>query len=265
MRFVKGFAVIVLLAMSLAACSKGYEDKSAVLAKVNGTPVTQLALDHFLRAQKGIAVPESEGEKRQAIEQLVTTQLLVQEALNQGMDKREDVYLAVKINREAILARAVIGKYLQDNPVTENDMKAYYAELSKQEQYKVRHILLPSEEKAKEVIAAIKAGKAFAKLAAQSLDVDSGKRGGDIGWIGPNIIAPVLYTTAASLKNGGIAGTPVKSEFGWHVIRRDASQLPKLPPYEQISDQLRERLQGERIDTLARGLRERANIVINGK
>lgn len=249
----------------LSACDK--TPKGEQVATVNGKPITVIEYQNILQARFGTRVARNKSERKNAIDWLIKRKLLIQEAQKQKLDSREDVATAIKFNQEQILIRALTSKYLKDNPVTEQDAKKRYDELRKEKEYKVSHILLPSEEQAKQFITDINKGKSFKLIAKKnSLDMDSAKRGGSIsGWINQHGIAPQVYIAAAKLKKGKVGSMPVKSDFGWHIVRRDGSRGAKLPPFEKIKQKMLERVQGERIDNLLDHLRSQAAIVVSKK
>ncbi len=258
-------AVLLAAGTLLAACNQeqGYKDKSAAVATVNGQPITDLEYRHVLRNAKGVAVAANPLERKQVIDQLITGELLAQEARKEKLDQDENVYLTEKFAKQSILARAVVGKYLQEHPVTEQEIKARYDELKNSKEYKISHILLGKEEDAKAVIAELKAGKSFAALAkAKSADVDSAQRGGEIGWIEHGGAAPEIYEAAAKLKNGQVSPEPVKSQYGWHVIRREAERTSKVPPFDKAGPVIGQQLQRERFETYITELRKKAKISI---
>jgi peptidyl-prolyl cis-trans isomerase C len=262
--------VITLLSLvpvlALSGCNKDDGGTGPIVATVNGEPIRESAYQEILRAQFGTDQARNDNERKQAINWLVRRKLLLIEADNQKLEEQENVARALRLAREELLIRALTGKYLRDNPVSEEDARLRYETLKKEKEYKVSHILLPSEEEANKALAELKAGKSFAKLAAaKSLDEDSAKRGGEIGWISQHVLAPELYFAAAGLKDGKTATTPVKTDYGWHIVRRSASRNTQLPPYDKIKQKMMELVQQERIDSLTDHLRQSATIVISEK
>ncbi|MFV1996970.1 MAG: peptidylprolyl isomerase [Acidiferrobacterales bacterium] len=256
---------VLFLLLTLSACDK--TPKSETIATVNGEVITTKEYQDLLATRIGTPVARNNAERQRAIDWLIKRELLIQEAENQDLDSREDVALAIQLNREEVLIRALTSTYLKDNPVTDEDAKKRYAELGKEKEYKISHILLPSEDQAKQFIADIKKGKSFKAMAKKSsLDIDSAKRGGAIkGWVNQYGIVPQIYFAAAKLKNGKISATPVKSDYGWHIVRRDASRYTKLPPYDKYRKTMLERLHRQRIEKFIDYLRGKATIVVSEK
>ncbi len=257
--------LLVFTLLGLNACDNSPTEEQ--VATINGNPITVKEYQNILGAQFGTTVARNTAERKWAIDYLIKRKLLIQEAQHQQLDKNENVALAIKLSREQLLIRALTSKYLQDNPVTELDLKKRYNELKKEMEYKVSHVLLPSEEKAKQFIADIKKGKSFKRIAMKhSLDVDSAKRGGSInGWINQHGIAPEIYFAAAKLKTGEVSAAPVKSDYGWHIVRREGSRKTKLPSFNKHKLKMQERVHRERIDTLIEHLRDNASIVVLNK
>lgn len=250
--------------LALGACDKGPKDGQ--VATINGEAISTEEYRNILAARFGTKVARNSAERTQAIDFLIKRKLLIQEAQHQQLDKNDNVAQAIKLSREELLIHALTSKYFQDNPVTEQDAKKRYNELTKENQYKVSHILLPSEEKAIQFIADLKKGKSFKSIASKhSLDIDSAKRGGRIGWVSPNGLAPQIYIAAAGLKQGKISTAPVKSDFGWHIVRRDGSRKNKLPPFKIYKQKMMEQVHRERIDTLLKHLRSKATVIVSEK
>ncbi|KPK10900.1 MAG: hypothetical protein AMJ68_07740 [Acidithiobacillales bacterium SG8_45] len=262
---IRVFTPLLLLALlAISGCNKDDSGTGPVVATVDGSTIRESEYKNVLRAQYGAEAARNETERQQAIDFLVRRKLLINEAKKQKLPEREDVARALRLAHEELLIRAVTSQYLRDNPVSEEDAKMRYEALKKEKEIKVSHILLPSEAEANKVLAQLKAGKSFAALAkTSSLDEDSAKRGGEIGWINQHSLAPQLFFAAAELKDGAIGKTPVQSDYGWHVIRRSASRNTQLPPYDKIKQKLVELVQQERINTLTGHLREQAKIVIS--
>ena len=254
--------LLVFSLLVLNACDNTPTEEQ--VATINGEPITVKEYQNILDARFGTAIARNTAERKQAIDYLITRKLLIQEAQHQQLDKNDNVALAIKLSREELLIRALTSKYLQDNPVTEQDAKNRYEELKKEHEYKVSHVLLPLEAQAIQFIADIKKGKSFKRIARKhSLDLDSAKRGGSIGWLNRHSIAPEIYSAAAELIKGEVSATPVKSDYGWHIVRRDGSRKTQLPPFHKHKQKMLERVHRERIDTLIDHLRKKATIVVS--
>ncbi len=257
--------IFLLSLLALAACDK--TPKGGQVATVNGEPIATVEYQSILAARFGTKVARNESERNQAIDWMIKRKLLIQEAQKQKLGDREAVALAIRLSREELLIRALTTQYMKDNPVSEEDTKKRYDELRKEKEYRISHILLPTEEQAKQFIIDLGKGKSFKSIAKKnSLDIDSAKRGGAInGWVNQYGIAPEIYFAAAKLKRGKIGAAPVKSNYGWHIVRRDGSRYMRLPSFSKYKQKMMERVHRERIDTLIDLLRSKATIVVVSK
>ena len=163
----------------------------------------------------------------------------------------------------ALLVNTYLQDYAKAHPVSEADIKAEYDRIKAQlgdKEYKVRHILVEKEEDAKAIIAKLDKGEKFATLAKQSLDPGSKERGGDLDWSSPNAYVPPFGEALTKLKKGEYTKTPVKSDFGYHVIQLDDTRPLTPPSFEEVKPQLQQRASQMQVEKLVRELREKAKV-----
>lgn len=243
------------LAQTPAAPAKTAPKAAAAAAK----PATATSSDKVLynQAQYDLVLKEqiAQGQKdtpelRNAIkDRLNMVQLLAGEAKKQGIDKNADVRNQMDINAQQILASAYISDWLKKNPVPEADMRKEYDQIKSQigdKEYKVRHILVKTEDQAKEIIAELQKGAKFDELAkARSEDPGSKEKGGDLDWNSPaNFVKPFGDAMKATPK-GKFTPQPVQTQFGWHVIEVDDVRDAKVPTFDEVKPQLQERMKQE--------------------
>jgi peptidyl-prolyl cis-trans isomerase C len=184
--------------------------------------------------------------------------LLVREAKKQGLDKSPALKTEMELTQQTVLVRAYMADYLKAHPVPEDALRKEYDAIKGQigdKEYKVRHILVDKEDEAKEIIAALQKGEKFEKLADRSKDTGSKANGGDLDWNAPaNFVKPFADAMVA-LPKGKFTTTPVKSQFGWHVIEVDDIRDAKVPTFEEVKPQLSQRMQGQVVDKYLRELR----------
>ena len=263
--------LILLLSagLVLGACGKKSPDDSKVLASVNGEAITEKDYEDYLRARQAQQPPspDKDKERKMVIDEVVNRVLLVQSAVDQKVDQELDVHFQIKRQRENVLARAMLRKYLKDNPITDEEVqKRYEQETQKADknEYRARHILVRTEEEAKEIIAELKKGANFNSLAQKkSIDVRSGKQGGDLGWFSQEVIVPEFFNAVSKMKKGEISKEPVKSDFGWHVIKFEDSRPRKMPTFDQAKGNIRQMVQQERVDALVKSLKDKGKVKIN--
>jgi len=263
--------VILLLSagLVLGGCTKKGPDDSKVLASVNGESITEKDYEDYLRARQAQQppIPDKEKEKKVVLDEMVNRVLLVHSAVDQKVDQELDVYFQIKRQRENVLARAMLRKYLKDNPISDEEVqKRFEQEMEKADknEYRARHILVRTEEEAKEIIAQLKKGTNFNALAQKkSIDVRSGKQGGDLGWFSQDVIVPEFFNAVTAMKKGETSQEPVKSDFGWHVIKFEDSRPRKLPTFDQAKGNIRQIVQQERVDALVKSLKDKGKVEIN--
>ena len=212
------------------------------MATVNGKALTKAQFDYFVKTVAGKPADSLTIEQRgQVLDSLVRAEIVAQQAEKDGLDKQGDVPASMAMTRLQILEQAAMANYLKDRKPTDAELKAEYdaqvAAMPKV-QYKARHILVKTRAEAEKIIADLKKGAKFEKLAAeQSLD-GSKTNGGDLGWFSPANMVKPFADAVASLKKGETTSTPVQSEFGWHVIRLDDTRETAPPSFDTVKDRL---------------------------
>ena len=239
----------------LGACEQDSGGDGEILATVNGERIYQQDYENYLkmRQSQGQQPPQEGQGNEQILNEMIDRILLVQYAEKKKLDKRDDVHMMLKRGRENILARAMIGEELKEKPITDEEARKKYDEESAntpKKEYKVRHILYKTAEDAVEAIKKLKRKTSFAKLSKKdSVDVQSGNKGGDLGWVNQGLYTnyPQFFEAIINLKKGAISQKPVKTEFGFHVIKVEdsrpwapavrTSQNGYLPPFAKRAHQ----------------------------
>ena len=152
----------------------------------------------------------------------------------------------------------------EKNPVTDADVKAEYDKFvaaNSGKEYRARHILVEKEEEAKAIIASLKGGAKFEDIAKkQSKDPGSGANGGDLDWAPAASYVPEFSEAMVKLEKGKVSEAPVKTQFGWHVIRVDDIRQAELPKLEEVKPQIVQQLQGMKLNQFQQDLRSKAKI-----
>ena len=236
-------------------------------AIVNGKPIPKAQLDKLVQKS---GQPDNPQVRDQAREMLITRELILQEANNRGVLQKESVREQLEQSRVGILVAAVFEDYVEKEGVAESDLKAAYESVKAQyigKEYHVDHILVDKESDAKAIIAQIKAGGNFEEIAkAKSKDPGSAKNGGDLGWVSDKALVPEFSKAMVQLKNGQITDKPVKSQFGYHIIKMVDSRDVKAPSYEEMKDQLKQMIasdqnwQKAKFSEMMQKLRARAKV-----
>ena len=148
--------------------------------------------------------------------------------------------------------------------MTDADIKAEYdkfAAASAGKEYKASHILVEKEDQAKDIIAQLNKGAKFEDIAKkESKDPGSGAKGGDLGWANPSSYVPEFTEAMIKLEKGKTTQEPVKSQFGWHIIRLNDIRDAQLPKLDDVKDQIRQQLEQQKLAQFQQELRSKAKV-----
>jgi peptidyl-prolyl cis-trans isomerase C len=215
-------------------------------AIVNGKSIPKAQLDKLVQ-KTGQA--DNQQIRDQAREMLVTRELILQEADKRGLSQSEAVREQIEQSRIGILVAAVFQDFVEREGITEAELKAAYESVKTQytgKEYHVQHILVEKEADAKAITAQIKAGGNFEDIAkVKSKDPGSAPTGGDLGWVSDKSLVPEFSKTMVQMKKGQITDKPVKTQFGWHIIKMDDVRDVKAPPLDEIKDQLKQMISSD--------------------
>lgn len=206
-----------------------------------------------------------------ARQELVTQELLAQEARRIGLDKNPVIADQLSFQTRAILSRAYLQDYYEKNPVTEESLKSAYEwrrANGKIQEYRIRQILLGTQAEAADVIAKLAKGEDFADLAKRRTQDPGGQNNaGDLGWFRTDIFVDHHFTDAVeSLKKGEYTRTPVRTRFGWHVIKLEDAprRVAQAESYDQLDDASKEAIRQKtvqlRIESLTAELAKKAKL-----
>jgi len=234
------------------------------VATVNGKPIPAAKVDQVVKQVVAQGKATDSPQLREAIKKdLIGREVLIQEADKQGVGTRPDVKNAIDNARQSIIINAMLADYIKKNPVKDADIKAEYDKYKAQvgeKEYHARHILVATEDEAKQIIAKLKGGAKFEDLAKQSKDPGSAQNGGDLDWASPASFVPEFSKAMTSLQKGAITETPVHSQFGWHVIKLEDVRPAKIPPLEEVKQQVAESLQQRKLAAYREELMKKAKI-----
>jgi peptidyl-prolyl cis-trans isomerase C len=233
------------------------------LAVVNGKPVPSSRADVMIKQLATQGQADSPQLRAMVKEELINREILMQEADKRGITSSPDVKNQVEIARQSIAIRALVQDYLKKNPVSDADIKAEYDKFKTQagdKEYHARHILVENEDEAKAIIAKLKAGAKFEDLAKQSKDPGSAANGGDLDWASPASFVKPFSDAMVALKKGQFTETPVKTQYGYHVIKLDDVRAAKIPTLEEVKPQIAESLQQKKLQAFQQELHSKAKI-----
>ncbi len=231
---------------------------------VNGVTIPQSRFDAMNRELTAQGQPDTPERANAIKEELINREVLAQAAQRRGLDKDPDVAAQMDMARQAVLVRALFEREMKANPVTDDQLQKQYETFKASmgtNEYKVRHILVDNEADAKAIIADLNKGGDFAKIAKEkSKDPGSKDNGGDLDW-GPSARYVKPFADAiTSMQKGQTTATPVKTDFGYHVIRLDDVRPLQVPPFAEMREQFRQRAQQQAIQKVVADLRSKAKV-----
>lgn len=248
-------ALMATLAMPISAQN---------IAVVNGKAIPAARAD-LLKSQvtrAGTAMtPEIEAQIK---EELIAREIFLQAAQKKGLEASKEFKDQMELARQTILIRELFVDYQDKNPITDAEAQAEYDKFlaaNSGKEYKASHILVEKEDEAKKIIASLKKGGKFEDLAKKSSkDPGSAAKGGDLDWANPRSYVPEFTAALIKLEKGKITETPVKSDFGWHVIKLVDERVAELPKLDEVKPQIIKQLQGEKLKKFQTDLRSAAKV-----
>jgi peptidyl-prolyl cis-trans isomerase C len=255
--FLKTFAA---LAVALA-CAGGAAAQN--VAVVNGKPVPKSRVDTLMvQATRGGQQPVTPELEQRVREEVVLREIFAQEAEKRGVAASPDFRAQMELARQSILIRELFSDYQKKNPVSDAEAKAEYDKFKSQAtgtEYKARHILVEKEDEAKSLLAQLKGGAKFEDLAKKhSKDTGSAQNGGDLDFAKPETYVPEFGQAMMALKKGETTAAPVKSQFGYHIIKLEDTRDAQFPAFEDVKPQLQQRLSQQKLQAYQEKLRTSA-------
>ena len=233
--------------------------------KVNGETVTVAEQKAIYDRAVQAGQPAGEGLERQVKNLLIQPTVLLQEANKAKIANKPDVKRAIENSRDQILIQGLAQDWAQKNPVSEADLKKAYDQDKAaygDTEYQVRHILVKTEDQAKNLISRLNKGADFGKLA-QEFSEDTGNKGqgGLLGWVVPRSFVPAFGASFTALKPGEIAQSPIRTQFGFHVVKLEAKRKAELyPSYESQKPVIRNALANQKVQMHFQDLIKKANV-----
>jgi peptidyl-prolyl cis-trans isomerase C len=257
------FLVAIAAATPVVAADKGAAADKAV-ATVNNSVIPQARLDLNVKAAVQQGQTDSPELRQQIKDDLIDLELVAQEARKKGLDKQPEVVQMLEITRQKVLSNAFAQDFIEKNPIKEDKLKEVYEHQKKtvvgKQEYKVAHILVASEKEAQAIVASLNKKGDFAKIAKEkSKDRSSKAQGGELGWTNPSSFVAPLAEALVKLNKGQISA-PVKTEFGWHILKLEDVRDFVVPSYEKVKDELEKRMQQMALKETLKTLRAQAKI-----
>jgi len=256
MNFKSSIALIGALVLPVAVMAQN-------VATVNGKPVPMSRVDALIKTathgQQQDVPPEL---KAQAKDQVVMREIFAQEAEKQGIPNSADYKNQLDLVRQTVLINTLFQNFIKTHPISDADAKAEYDKIKSEQsgqEYHASHILVDSEDEAKKLIAQIKAGSKFEDVAKKSSkDTGSAEHGGDLDWAKPTAYVPEFSNALQGLKKGQMTDAPVKTQFGYHIIRLDDTRAAQFPNFDEVKDKLKQQMEQVKLQEYQEKLRKAA-------
>ena len=251
------FATILLSSSALA-------EEPKVIVEVDNFNLNTMHFAYFAAKQTPDGEPSAE-QQIKLLNELVNTFILSNSAEGQALAQQPDLAAAIDVSRARLITQALIENTLENSPVTDDEINAVYDEQyagkTKQE-FKARHILVKTEDEAKALIKQLDGGADFAQLAKEHSTGPSSSAGGDLGWFEKDMMVKPFADAVASMSNGTHSSSPVKTQFGWHIIlREDAKDLGAVA-VAQVKDDIISSIRTQKLRSLINKLRENAKVEV---
>ena len=234
------------------------------IAVVNGKPVPTSRLTALKAQIERSGRPVTEDMLGQIKDEIIAREIFMQEARKRGLDASDEYKTQLELARQTILIRELFADFQKKNPITDAEIQAEYDKFvaaNGGKEYRARHILVETEDQAKALIAEIKKSGKFEELAKKnSKDPGSGANGGDLDWAGASSYVPEFSNAMVKLDKGQMSEEPVKSQFGWHIIRVDDVREAQLPKLDEVKPQIAQQLQQQKMGKFQEDLRAKARI-----
>ncbi|MGQ2904355.1 MAG: peptidylprolyl isomerase [Neoaquamicrobium sediminum] len=257
-----GAAAAILALAGTAAMAQ----ENAVVATVNGQPITETDLEIAISdLEQQFAQLPAEQRRAAALSAVIEIRLLAAEAEGKGLADGDDFARRMDMLRQRALHSAYIEQEVAAL-VTDEAVRARYdeeiAKIPASEEVRARHILVETEEEAREIIKQLDEGGDFEAIAKEKSTDGAAAQGGDLGYFGAGQMVPEFEKAAFAMEVGAHSAEPVKSQFGWHVIKLEDKRAKQPPAFEQVSGQLRSVLLRDAYMKVVNDLRAAADVEI---
>lgn len=264
-RLISAPLAALLFVAPVAAQEKGApQPANGVVATVNGKAIPQAKLEILVRERVAQGQQDSPELRSFLKQELINREVIQQESVKRGLDKNPDVVTQLEMMRQGVLVAAFLQDHLRRNKPNDTTLKTEYDRIKAQQgdkEYRARHILVKTEEEAKDTLAQLAKGAKFEALASErSLDTGSKGNGGDLNWAPPGRYVKPFAEALTKLKKGETTKTAVQTQFGWHIIQLQDERAMKIPTFDEAKGQLTQMLSQQALQKVVADLRSKAKI-----
>jgi peptidyl-prolyl cis-trans isomerase C len=249
-------AAAVLTTLSLSATAQN-------IAIVNGKAVPTSRVEALAQQVARSGRPVTPDVEAQIKEEVIAREIFMQEAQKRGLDATPEYKTQIELARQTILIRELFAEFQKTSAVTDADVQAEYDKFvaaNGGKEYRARHILVETQAQADAILASLKKGGKFEDIAKkQSKDPGSGANGGDLDWAAAGNYVKEFSDAMVALNKGQLSA-PVKSQFGFHIIRLDDVREAQLPKIEDVKPQIVQQMTQQRMASFQQELRAKAKV-----
>ena len=245
--------VLALSGLAYAAEAQKVDSADKVVARVNGQDITESELLEFIKpfGQQAMMLYGTEQGRKMILDDVITMRLYAIDGEAQKLDETPEFQAQLAAARRAMLAQASMRKAIDGLTVSDDEAQKFYTENQKlfvqQERVHARHILVSGDENLAKVQEALKEGTSFDAVAKEySIDPGSAANGGDLGEFPRGVMVPEFEKTAFALKEPGEVSEPVKTQFGWHIIKLEERIPESAAPFEEVKERILQELRDQK-------------------
>jgi peptidyl-prolyl cis-trans isomerase C len=259
-----------VLIFSLLAGLSSVSMARDVVATVNGKKITKQQLDLYFKYRQATTPKDISHDKEGVLQELINRQLLMAQVKKKKLDKNKDLNYLIEQRKQDLYIQALLRETDVAKPVSDDEVKKIYDEKVKNhkvKEYKISHILMKTEKEAKDAIAKLDSGAKFSDIAKKQSTGPSAKEGGELGWLNSAQLnrMPSFAQAVSELTKGKYTKKPVKTQYGWHVVKLEDEREVAPPTLDQLRKQIVAALRQQRLQEYVKGLRDAAKIDIKMK
>ena len=259
----------VLVFLRLAGIS-GVSMADDVVATVNGHKITKQQLDRYLKYRQATTKQDISHDEKAVLEELINRELLMEQVKKKKIDKNKDLNYAIDQQKTDVYIQTLLRESDVAKPIPDDEIKKVYDDKVKDhkvKEFKISHILVKTEQEAKDIIAELDGGAKFADLAKTKSTGPSAKEGGELGWLNAGQLnnMPTFAQAVSELKKGSYTKKPVETKYGWHVVMLEDERESPPPSLEELRNQIVAALRQRKLQEYVKDLRDHAKIDIKMK
>jgi peptidyl-prolyl cis-trans isomerase C len=257
-------AILISLGLAVSVTHAKGETEDSVVAIVNGDKIMKSSLDGYLQVIKR-SPSGSKVKVEEALDDLVATELALQEAKKTDILSRDAVKKKIADFTRNVILTTWTKEKVQSFKISDDEIKAEYDTTVKKlasKEFNARHILLKKEDEAKALIKEIAGGADFAKLAKEKSTGPSSSNGGSLGWFKAQTMVPAFATAVKAMKKGDVSKEPVKTQFGWHIIKLEESRDAKLPALKTLKPKIERKISQKKMLAYMDEIKKTADVKI---